>query len=58
MRSWVGLLLAAALAVGPVSAVAADPDFAPGVSSSADPIRYKAGFARFDYVNPDAPKGG
>lgn len=54
-------LVAAFLALGGISAGpvrAEEPAFRIGVSSSGEPVKYQPGFARFDYVNPDAPKGG
>ncbi len=44
-----------ALALGGTSAAAAEPSHA--ISMHGAP-KYPAGFAQFDYVNPDAPKGG
>ena len=35
----------------------ADPRFSHGVANF-DALKYPQGFAHFDYVNPDAPKGG
>jgi microcin C transport system substrate-binding protein len=51
------LALAAAifLATGPV--VAQEPVWRGGISTIGE-LKYKDGFAHFDYVNPDAPKGG
>ncbi|WP_428429774.1 extracellular solute-binding protein [Pararhizobium sp.] len=43
------------LATGPV--VAQEPVWHGGISTIGD-LKHKDGFARFDYVNPDAPKGG
>jgi hypothetical protein len=43
------------LATGPV--VAQEPVWHGGISTIGE-LKYKDGFARFDYVNPDAPKGG
>jgi microcin C transport system substrate-binding protein len=48
------LLLTAALLL-PLSAFAAEPVH--GIAIYGNP-KYKAGFKNFDYVNPDAPKGG
>lgn len=60
----------AVAAAAPVLAVAASfPAFEPAQAQSAEPVwrhalslfgdvKYPAGFKRFDYVNPDAPKGG
>lgn len=50
-RLWVA---AVALGLGAVSA-SAEPRH--GISAFGD-LKYPAGFAHFDYVNPDAPKGG
>jgi microcin C transport system substrate-binding protein len=50
-------LLAAFLAVTAGSAPAEQIITAHGVSSFGD-LKYPEGFAHFDYVNPDAPKGG
>ena len=41
----------------PAGAAAADDGWRHGVSLSGTP-KYEEGFAHFDYVNPDAPKGG
>lgn len=58
MRLLTALLLGA-MVFGPNGiARAEEPVFQAGVSSSGDPPKYQSGFARFDYVNPDAPKGG
>lgn len=43
------------LATGPV--VAQEPVWHGGAATIGE-LKYKDGFARFDYVNPDAPKGG
>jgi microcin C transport system substrate-binding protein len=43
------------LATGPV--VAQEPVWHGGISTIGE-LKHKDGFARFDYVNPDAPKGG
>ncbi len=52
------LTLAAALTgLSAVSAFAADPVWRHGLSLFGD-LKYPAGFAHFDYVNPKAPKGG
>lgn len=51
-------LLAAALVLLPPAAHAEEqPVWRNGTSSIGEP-KHKDGFARFDYVNPDAPKGG
>ncbi len=51
-----GLLVIAPLLTGSVKAE--EPSFRIGVSSSGEPAKYQPGFSHFDYVNPDAPKGG
>ena len=51
-----GLLVIAPLLAGSVKAE--EPSFRIGVSSSGEPAKYQPGFTHFDYVNPDAPKGG
>ena len=51
-----GLLVIAPLLAGSVKAE--EPGFRIGVSSSGEPAKYQPGFTHFDYVNPDAPKGG
>ena len=38
-------------------AVAQEPEWHGGTATVGE-LKYKDGFARFDYVNPDAPKGG
>ena len=55
MRAGLAALAAAALAAAALSAAAART--AHGVSAFGD-LKYPPGFAHFDYVNPDAPKGG
>jgi len=61
MRSWTGLAMATAmLLTAPVSALAqgGDPDtWLHAMGAIAEP-KYPEGFTNFDYVNPDAPKGG
>ncbi len=58
-RTWGAFILSALLAAGGFSAVAAeDGGFVHGLSSSGEPPKYQPDFPRFDYVNPDAPKGG
>lgn len=49
--------LLAALALAPVHAEAQAPEWRHGLSLLGD-IKYPPGFKHFDYVNPDAPKGG
>lgn len=41
----------------PFSAMAQEPSWRPGISTIGA-LKYAEGFERFDYVNPDAPKGG
>jgi microcin C transport system substrate-binding protein len=45
------------LGVRPAAAGPAEPGWRHGLSLFGD-LKYPAGFKRFDYVNPDAPKGG
>ena len=47
----------AALLLAPRPAFAAAPVTTPGLSVWG-PVKYKPDFTHFDYVNPDAPKGG
>ncbi|RXF68740.1 extracellular solute-binding protein [Hansschlegelia zhihuaiae] len=53
--------LAALLAISPAAAQApappSEPQWRHGLSLFGD-VKYPAGFKHFDYVNPDAPKGG
>jgi microcin C transport system substrate-binding protein len=51
------LALAAVAVLGTATASAEDADWRVGLSLIGTP-KYQAGFTRFDYVNPDAPKGG
>lgn len=51
------LLTAALLLLPPASNAEEQPVWHHATSSIGEP-KYKDGFARFDYVNPDAPKGG
>ena len=51
------LLAAAALLAAPIPADAGGARIGHGVSVFGD-LEYPPGFAHFDYVNPDAPKGG
>src|SRR6185312_4619654 len=55
MRVLLAALLALAVAL-PASAETGKPSY--GISLFGDPLKYPPGFAHFDYVNPDAPKGG
>ncbi len=59
MASWskIGVLVALAGALAPMTVLAQDQQFKIG-SSVISEMKYKPGFTRFDYVNPDAPKGG
>lgn len=50
-------LLASALLVGASSMAAAEDGWRHGSALLGD-LKYPRGFERFDYVNPDAPKGG
>ncbi|MCC7252943.1 extracellular solute-binding protein [Hyphomicrobium sp.] len=54
-RAGSALLLALGLAVGSVSPLSAEPRH--GLSIFGD-LKYPADFKHFDYVNPNAPKGG
>jgi len=54
-RPVAALLLAAGLFQGLIAPAAAEPRH--GLSVFGD-LKYPAGFTHFDYVNPDAPKGG
>jgi microcin C transport system substrate-binding protein len=54
---WAGLALAAALAAGPAAASDEAVTVSHGISTFGD-LKYPADFAHFDFVNPDAPKGG
>jgi microcin C transport system substrate-binding protein len=51
-------LLIPALRVLAPFARAADTVTSHGISLYGDPLKYPAGFSHFDYINPDAPKGG
>ena len=55
--SKIGLFLSLAGALAPLTAIAEEQPFQIG-SSVISEMKYKPGFAHFDYVNPDAPKGG
>lgn len=55
--SKIGLFLALAGALTPLTAMAEEQPFQIG-SSVISEMKYKPGFAHFDYVNPNAPKGG
>jgi microcin C transport system substrate-binding protein len=59
MRVVLAALFAFMLAL-PAAAQGASADGPPsyGMSLFGDPLNYPPGFAHFDYVNPDAPKGG
>ncbi|MCD2184074.1 extracellular solute-binding protein [Rhizobium sp. GN54] len=57
---FVGLILAVAAATslfGPAGAQEEAPEWRIGISTVGD-LKYRPGFAHFDYVNPEAPKGG
>lgn len=49
-------ILAAGLLLGLAAPGFAEPQH--GLSEFGDPLKYAPGFKHFDYVNPDAPKGG
>jgi microcin C transport system substrate-binding protein len=55
MRVLLAALLAFAVAL-PAAAQTGQPSY--GFSLFGDPLKYPPGFTHFDYVNPDAPKGG
>ncbi|MGC1888294.1 MAG: ABC transporter substrate-binding protein, partial [Stellaceae bacterium] len=55
MRRVAASLVALFLALGPVAVAAAATT--PGMSLFGD-LKYAPDFKHFDYVNPDAPKGG
>jgi microcin C transport system substrate-binding protein len=52
-----GAVAAPALLRGATAAIAADDTETHGISAFGD-LKYSADFSHFDYVNPDAPKGG
>ena len=54
MRSLLAIL---AILIGCHAAYTAEPEWRHGVSLTGS-LKYKPGFTRFDYVRPDAPKGG
>lgn len=55
---WGGIVvLATGLATSPVPSLAAEPVWRHASALTGEP-RYPEGFEHFDYVNPDAPKGG
>src|ERR1700741_4984509 len=55
MRRATGVLLILVLTMGPIAAAYAATT--PGMSLFGD-LKYSPDFKNFDYVNPDAPKGG
>jgi microcin C transport system substrate-binding protein len=55
LRAGIGLVWALGLAAGLASPLAAEPKH--GLSIFGD-LKYPADFTHFEYVNPDAPKGG
>ncbi|MGR9248689.1 extracellular solute-binding protein [Rhizobium leguminosarum] len=55
--SKIGLFLSLAGALVPLSSRAEDQEFRIG-SSAINELKYQPGFTHFDYVNPNAPKGG
>ncbi|RFZ88490.1 ABC transporter substrate-binding protein [Shinella sp. WSJ-2] len=56
-RTWVTAILAIGLATGVAAQDAASPVWRNGISTIGE-LKHPNGFAHFDYVNPDAPKGG
>jgi microcin C transport system substrate-binding protein len=50
-------LIAAVVLLGPAIAVAEDIEYSHGMSFI-EPLKYPPDFPHFDFVNPDAPKGG
>ena len=57
LRVGASLALAAVL-LPALPAVAEDPKSVHGISLYGDPLKYQPSFKHFDYVNPNAPKGG
>ncbi len=58
LKSSLLALAAASLVLAPIAASAADGDnWRSGISTVGE-LKHPDGFERFDYVNPDAPKGG
>lgn len=55
--SKIGLFVSLAGALVPLSSLAQDQEFQIGSAVITEP-KYKQSFAHFDYVNPNAPKGG
>ncbi|MDC7746294.1 extracellular solute-binding protein [Rhizobium binxianense] len=55
--SKIGLFLTLAGSLVPLSSMAEDQEFRIG-SSVISELKYQPGFTHFDYVNPNAPKGG
>lgn len=58
LKRWCGLLIAIAFVSAPVSANAATGTHPVHAIAMHGTPKYAADFAHFDYVNPDAPKGG
>ncbi len=56
-KTLVTAVLALALATGAAAQDAASPVWRSGISTIGE-LKHPNGFERFDYVNPDAPKGG
>ncbi|WP_421579226.1 extracellular solute-binding protein [Shinella sp. M31] len=56
-KTWVAATLALALVTGAAAQDAAGPVWRNGISTIGE-LKHPDGFAHFDYVNPDAPKGG
>ncbi|MBY5784839.1 extracellular solute-binding protein [Rhizobium leguminosarum] len=55
--SKIGLFLSLVGVLVPLSSMAEDQEFRIG-SSAINELKYQPGFTHFDYVNPNAPKGG
>src|SRR5580704_4198080 len=59
MRALTALIIALIILAAPPGARAEDSAIdSYGFSLYGDPLKYPADFKHFDYVNPDAPKGG
>jgi microcin C transport system substrate-binding protein len=57
LASFLATILLVALSAGLAGAQAAEPKPAHGIAMHGD-LKYPPGFKHFDYVNPNAPKGG
>lgn len=55
---WLAVLTCAAALLPILPAAAEAPKPVHGISLYGDPLKYPPDFKHFDYVNPDAPKGG